>query len=313
MIIGIDLGGTKVTGAIFGRNGTAFCRQSALLEQRQGKEVGALLREIITRLITLSGIEVESVETIGVCVPGIANSKTGKVWAPNIAGWEDYPLQQELNSHFRPAQIRIASDRTCYILGEHWQGAAQGCSNALFMAVGTGIGLGVLVDGKILHGHGDIVGATGWMALKLPYKDEYKTCGCFESHASGNGIVRQVQQLLKAGRYKSSILYKAAPASITAQDVFHAYEHHDSLAKQVLDKAIMMWSMASANLVSLFNPEIIVWGGGLFGPAVQLLGRIHAEACRWAQPVAMKQVRFEASRLNGDAGLYGAGRLGMEN
>jgi glucokinase len=313
MIIGIDLGGTKITGAVFNRAGTVLCKQSALLEQRQGKEAGALVREIINRLLAQSGVGAESVEAIGVCVPGIANSKTGKVWAPNIAGWEDYPLQQELKSNFHTAQIHIASDRTCCILGEQWKGAAQGCSNALFMAVGTGIGLGVLVDGKILHGHGDVVGAIGWMALKTPYREIYKTYGCFESHASGNGIARQAQRLLKAGRYTKSAFYKKTPASITTQDVFHAYEHSDPLAMQVVDKAIVMWGMAAANLVSLFNPEMIVWGGGVFGPAAQLLDRIYAEACRWAQPVAMKQVRFEVSRLSGDAGLYGAAHLGIKN
>jgi glucokinase len=311
MIIGIDLGGTKITGAVFDREGTVVGKQSALLEQRQGKDVGELVRATVARLIAQHGAGEACVEAIGVCVPGIANSKTGKIWAPNIGGWDDYPLQQELEASFRTARVSIASDRTCYILGECWQGAAQGCSNALFIAVGTGIGLGILADGNILHGHGDIVGATGWMALRVPYREAYKACGCFESYASGNGIARQVQQRLEKGRYRKSALRKKTPASVTAQDVFHAYgrNNKDPLAALVVNNAIAMWGMAAANLVSLFNPEKIIWGGGVFGPATQYLGRIYEEACRWAQPVAIKQVRFEASRLGGDAGLYGAGRL----
>ena len=310
MFIGIDLGGTKITGAVFDRAGTVLRKQSALLDGLAGKEVGALVRMTIIRLIASQGAGEEHVAAVGVCVPGIVNSKTGRVWAPNIAGWEDYPLQQELEAAFRPLRIDIASDRTCHILGESWKGAAQGCRDALFMAVGTGIGLGILAGGKILHGHGDIAGATGWMTLKTSYRDEYKIYGCFESHASGNGIARQVRQLLEKNRYADSSLYKQTPASVTMQHIFHAYENRDPLATQVINKAIMMWGMASANLVSLFNPEKILWGGGVFGPAACLIDRIYEEACRWAQPIAIKQVRFEVSQLGGDAGLYGAGRLG---
>jgi glucokinase len=83
------------------------------------------------------------------------------------------------------------------------------------------------------------------------------------------------------------------------------------IARRVLDDAVELWGMAAANLVSLFNPETIVFGGGVFGPAVRFLDRIAAEAKRWAQPIAIRQVRFVASTLGGDAGLYGAGRLAL--
>lgn len=309
-VIGIDLGGTKITGAVFSCEGDILCKASALLEHRQGKEVGALIRGILDDLI--SQHKASDIESVGICVPGIANVKTGKVWVPNIKGWEDYPLQQELENHLGDVQVHIASDRTCYILGEAWKGAAKNCQNALFIAVGTGIGIGILVDGNILHGHGDIVGAAGWLALDAPYKDEYDACGCFETRASGNGIAFQARKIIKEGTlYKESELYKIETEKIIAQDVFAAYEQGDPLAEHVLDKAIEMWGMASANLVSLLNPEKIVWGGGVFGPAVQFLDRIYAEACKWAQPISIKQVKFEKSQLCGDAGLIGSGYLAL--
>lgn len=308
-VIGIDLGGTKITGAVFSCEGDILCKASALLDHREGHEVGALIREILDDLISLH--KASDIEAVGICVPGIANVKTGKVWVPNIKGWDDYPLQQELEDHLGDSiQVHLTSDRTCYILGEAWKGAAEGCQNALFIAVGTGIGVGILVDGNILHGHGDIVGAAGWLALDAPYKDEYDACGCFETHASGNGIAFQARKIIKEGtRFKESELYKMETEKIIAQDVFAAYNRGDLLAKHVLDKAIEMWGMASANLVSLLNPEKIVWGGGVFGPAVQFLDRIYDEACKWAQPISIKQVKFEKSQLCGDAGLIGAGHL----
>jgi glucokinase len=94
--------------------------------------------------------------------------------------------------------------------------------------------------------------------------------------------------------------------------VFAAYDRGDVVAKEVVGQAIEFWGMAVANLVSLFNPEKIIFGGGVFGPGAKLLGDIYAEAKKWAQPISIKQVRLQASKLGGDAGLYGAGCLALQ-
>jgi len=320
-VIGIDLGGTKVAGALFEPDGTVLHKVNRLLEKRSGRQVGALVLEVIDTLIANQQTGWSNISAIGVCVPGIANSKTQRVWAPNIPEWDDYPLTEEIAHHIRQphCNVSVESDRTCYILGEVWKGAARGCNNALFIAVGTGIGVGILIDGTVLHGKSDIVGAAGWMALQPPYRQDYDACGCFETYASGAGIARQAQRMIsllpassEEGGEKqkyNSIFYTKEVSEITAQDVFAAYQQHDEVAVKVLDKAVEMWGMASANLISLLNPEKIIWGGGVFGPGVQFLNRIYDEATRWAQPVSMRQVEFVPSALGGDAGLYGAAYL----
>ena len=200
-------------------------------------------------------------------------------------------------------------------MGERWNGQAKDCDNAVFIAVGTGIGLGILVDGRIIHGHGDIIGATGWMALQTPYEEEYQKYGCFETYASGEGIARQAKKILKSNAplYKDSMLGRKGVDNITSHDVFFAYSQNDPLAVFVLNKAIEFWGMAAANIVSLLNPEKIIWGGGVFGPAQQFIDMIYDEASRWAQPIAIKQVTFENSLLAGEAGLYGAGFLALKS
>ncbi|KAA6318744.1 Glucokinase, partial [termite gut metagenome] len=268
-VIGIDLGGTKIIGAFFDSEGNILCKTSHLLEKRKGKDVGLLVLQTMDELTAMSGKSINDIEALGICVPGIADSKTGLVWAPNIEEWENYPLQKEIEDHINNVNVKIsiASDRTCYILGEKWKGAAKDAKNAIFIAVGTGIGIGLLIDGKIVHGHGDVVGAAGWFALETPYFDEYERYGCLESYASGDGIARQTKKLLKEGLlFTESALYKKEIENITAKDVFETYSRGDSLAKFVIGKAIIMWSMCAANLVSLLNPEKIVWGGGVFGP-----------------------------------------------
>lgn len=248
---------------------------------------------------------------VGICVPGIAQPRTGRVWAPNIPGWEDYPLKAEIRSAISDSGIKIAvtSDRAASILGEAWQGAARGCRNAIFLAVGTGIGAGILMDDRVLDGAHGIAGAVGWLALDRPFRREYVDCGCFESHASGEGIAKMAAATVARRKAYRGPLRNSS--QLTARNVFTAYEAGDGVAKEVLSQAIEFWGMAAANLVSLFNPEKIVFGGGVFGPATQFLDAIATEARRWAQPVAMERAKFEASQLGGDAALYGAGFLAL--
>jgi glucokinase len=246
-------------------------------------------------------------------VPGIYRADRGTVWAPNIPGWEDYPLRDELQTAIGPAiRVVVDSDRAAYILGETWLGAARGARDAIFLAVGTGIGAGILVDGRVLRGHGDIAGAIGWLALDRPYESRYAGCGCFEYHASGAGLTSVARDWLAAGRSDRSQLAQSTDGELSTARLFEAYDDDDTVARHVLDEAVQFWGMAAANLVSLFNPETIVFGGGVFGPATRFLDRIAAEAKRWAQPIAIQQVRFVASSLGGDAGLYGAARLAID-
>src|ERR1035441_4734760 len=144
-VIGLDLGGTKLAGALFIRSGKILQKSVVTLEGRQGRAVGELIHQEIKNLLAAAHAKRVKVSAIGVSVPGISHSSTGKVWAPNIPGWEDYPLRREILAALpdKRIQVVIDSDRACYILGETWRGVARGCRNAIFLAVGTGIGAGV--------------------------------------------------------------------------------------------------------------------------------------------------------------------------
>ncbi len=309
-VIGLDLGGTKLSSALFTDAGEILIKETISLDKREGEEVGNLITEQLKKLLKQSDVKVDSV---GVCVPGISYLKTGKVWAPNIKGWDNYPLMGELKKAVDDDKIKIKidSDRACYILGEVWKGAAKGCKDAIFLAVGTGIGAGILVNGEVLRGSNDIGGAIGWLALNRPFHNKYIQCGCFEYHASGEGIVKVAAELLYEDKVYNGIL--ANKTNIIAHDVFEAQKNNDIIAVRTLNIAVEFWAMAAANLVSLFNPEKIIWGGGVFGPAVHFLDAIMDEARKWAQPISIKQVSFVASELGGDAGLYGAGYLALKS
>jgi glucokinase len=145
------------------------------------------------------------------------------------------------------------------------------------------------------------------MALHPPYEEKYGPCGNFEYYASGEGIARSARELLDEMTDYHGPLRAIEPAELSAQHVVALYEAADAVAVAALSRAIELWGMATANLVSLFNPERIIFGGGVFGPAVGLLDDIGREARKWAQPISMTQVTLVASSLGGAAGLYGAG------
>jgi glucokinase len=312
-VIGLDLGGTKLAGALFSGEGEILGRRSAGLERRGGKDVGALVTRTATELLAQADRTGEAVAGIGIAVPGIAYHATGSVWAPNIPGWEEYPLREELEAALGPRRIRVLvdSDRACSILGERWRGAARGCDHAVFVAVGTGIGLGVLVNGEVLRGAHDIAGATGWMALDRPFRDGYVACGCFEYSASGEGLARVARDLLGEMPEYQGELRRLPPDRVTAREVFSAYDRQDPIALRTIDLAISYWGMATANYVSLFDPDRVIFGGGVFGPAVRFLDAIRKEAEKWAQPISMRKVELVPAVLGADAVLIGAGFLAL--
>ena len=307
-VLGIDLGGTKLALAVFSEDGSLIREEITMLAGRSGREVGALISEQATKFLNSD----DDISSIGACIPGISYRETGRVWAPNIPGWDDYPLRDELRLVANGIPVFIDSDRACYILGESWKGNAMGCRDAVFLAVGTGIGAGILIDGKVLRGAHDIAGAVGWMALERPFSKKYSACGCFESQASGEGIARLAQEILSTAQGYDGVLKNIPPEEITASDIFEACNKDDAVAAEVIRRCVELWGMAVANLVSIFNPEKIILGGGVFGPAVRFIPEIRDEAMKWAQPVSMKRVSIEPSALGARAGLYGAGLLAMQ-
>jgi len=311
--LGIDLGGTKIAGALFSAEGKVSPKKVLYLENKTGQQVVEQIFKLIQSFLDWSSKRNMQIKTIGVAVPGIYYSTSGRVWAPNIPEWEDYPLFEELNGRLGNMDIYIDNDRACYILGETWKGSAAGCKHAIFLSVGTGIGTGILIDGQVLRGADDIAGSIGWMALRDPFLPAYEKHGCYEYHASGPGITRTAKDIYSndADLYKD--LDPLAVEQMTPSDIFEAFNEGNPLAEKVIDQAIQFWGKASANLVSLFNPEILIFGGGVFGPATQFLDEIYTEATKWAQPISINRVKFEPSELGGDAGLFGAGFLSLKS
>lgn len=310
-VIGADLGGTKLSVAVCSADGVILHQRTHALDGRGGAEAGAFVASVIASEAEACAAIDQPVMSVGLCVPGIARPE-GTVWAPNIDGWTEYPLRQEVADAVGGLPVAMASDRSAYILGETWKGHAQGADHAVYLAVGTGIGAGILVDGQILEGAHGVAGAIGWMVLNAVKDDEGRVLGSFETQASGEGMVRQAMRIVSERPGYSGVLLRESGKALSTPDLFEAFDQGDIIAIEVVEGCIRLWGMAVANLVSLFNPQVVVMGGGVFGPAARFLPEIRKEAERWAQPVAFRQTRIEVSALGTDAGLYGACRMAWD-
>lgn len=286
----VDLGGTKIAAACVSRNGGLSNYAEVPTPSAGGRKVVEAVVELLGRM------PAKNVGAVGVDVPGLA-WPDGRVWAPNIPGWKRMPLGPILRKRFRLPTL-VESDRNAFVMGEAWQGAARNCLDVVFLAVGTGIGAGILADGRLVRGHGELAGAVGWMALRGEYQPIYKSIGCFEAHASGTGI--GLAASIEFGR------------KLSAREITTLARRGDPKAIKILERAGHELGLGLANLVDVLNPEVIVIGGGVAAAGNLILTTARRTMKQWGQPLAVKQVHVVRSRLGTRAGLLGAAKLAFD-
>jgi glucokinase len=311
-VLALDLGGTKLSSALFNAEGEILLPRRTELNGRVGEQVGELIAtEVAERKAACVSLGL-SLDSIGIAVPGSCNPTDGTVWAPNIPGWDKYPLRDLLRKAGNGLPVVVDDDRACSILGERWQGNAKGVANAIFLTIGTGIGAGILMNDVVLRGAHGTAGSLGWMGLGVDHQEVYAAVGDLEYHASGTGIANAARRQVESSPdYQGMLRGIQLSGQLTASDVFAAYHTGDAIAVQVLDLCVKYWGVMVANLVSLFDPEVILFGGGVFGPANSLLPMIREEARKWAQPLSFPFVKIDGSALGPQAVLYGAGSAAL--
>ncbi len=289
-VLALDLGGTKLAVAQVDADGRidALESQPTDLSGRQ-----ACLDQLVAVVDRARQQDAAAATSLGISIPGLVR-RDGTVWAPNLPGWKRIPVASYVSAR-TGLPVVVESDRNASVLGEAWQGAARGASDAIYLIVGTGIGAGIISGGHLVRGSGELSGCAGWMVVP----DGRQGLAALEAVAAGPAIG-------SAGARAMEV------PEATARDVFAAGAAGDVRALKVIAHAAELLGIAVANLVSLFDPEVIVLGGGVGTAGSALLVPLRAAAKRWAQPLAAKRVRIVASRLGGRAPLLGVARLALD-
>jgi glucokinase len=306
-VLAVDLGGTKCSAAVVDQKGRMVSRRMVPVDvSSRSTPVRQIVR--LARDLAESAKPNECLAA-GIAVPGLVR-RNGTVWAPHLPGWERMPLASHLRRSLEIPVI-VESDRNAALLGECWRGAARGKSDAIVLMIGTGIGAGALSGGHVVRGAHELSGCAGWLTVSPDGNSNSTATGELESLAAGPGIATAARKRLQEG--KSSSLEQYDASKITAHEVAAAAREGDQLALDVFHHAGRLLGFGIANMVSLFDPEIVILGGGMAGAADLYLGSVRAGMLERAQPLAAKKVKLVVSKLGDRANLFGCARLAWQS
>jgi|SRR5579863_10480125 len=286
-VVAVDLGGTKLAAAAVDSMGHVSDQTILAVDASSRMAPVNQIVEAARELITAKKGK-RKISGVGVAVPGLVR-RDGTVWAPNLKGWGRMALAQRLKRALR-LPVAVESDRNAAVLGEAWCGAARGKSDAIVLMLGTGIGAGILSGGNLVRGAHELSGCAGWMVVADTYRRGGQNVGQLESLAAGPAIAR-------------------AAGTSSARDVAEAARRGDQACINIYLEAGRLLGYGVANLVSLFDPEIIVIGGGLAEASDLFLDTLREGVKERAQPIAAGRVRIVTSSLGSRANLLGVARL----
>lgn len=309
MRIGIDVGGTNVKLALVGENGEIVYANTVSTYAEMGFEYTLKnIKDAIYELIKET--KNNDIKGIGFDFPGQIDYKNGIVkLAPNIPGWVDVPIAKIISEEFK-LPVKIDNDVHCAALGELKYGAGKGCENFVCMTIGTGIGSGIVLDGKLVRGATNVAGELGHIKLSV---NDGPLCGCgdygcLEAYASGPAIVKMAQEYIMGGK---SAKFKeiAKGEELTPYIVAQAAEQGDAVAKRIYAKIGEYVGIGLVSVINLLNPEKIIIGGGVAGAGDILFNPIRKVVKERAMTVAGSAVEIVPAQLGNNAGVIGASLL----
>ncbi len=316
-VLGVDIGGTNLVVGAVTEDGQLV---RGLVSEPTGAPDGP--DAVINRIVRISqGVIAETrrqdpaAEILGVGIgsPGPLDRKRGIViFTPNLR-WKDMPVRDRIGDALGLA-ASLDNDANCAMLGEHWVGAAKGARDAVCFTLGTGIGGGIVVDGKLVHGASDAAAEVGHITIDV----NGRRCGCgndgcLEAYASGPAIARRAVEAIEAGA-SSSIAARAGGdlAKISAQTVFEAAAGGDALADELVRDTARYLGVGIANLVNIMNPEVVVICGGVTKAGDHLFVPLRREVARRAFKPAVDACRIVPGALEGTAGVVGAAKAWLD-
>ncbi len=308
-IIGIDLGGMSAKAAIFDGEGNILAKKNVVTNAADGfKGTAAKLAEVAKSVTKDAGKNFEDVEAIGIASPGVVNSKTGVVLKWSNYAWNDAPLGETVSA-LTGKKVCVANDANAAALGEAKFGASSVYQSSIFITLGTGVGGGIIVDGKMLEGYMSAGAEIGHMSIF----GDGTLCGCgshgcFECYASATALIRQTKRKMEEScESKMWEIVDGVEDNVDGRTAFAAARLGDIDAQEVVDRYIQYLAMGIANLVNILRPEAFVLGGGIANEGEALFEPLR-KAVETKSYIAFDAVplKIVGAKLGNDAGMYGA-------
>ncbi len=313
-IVGVDLGGTNiVTGALSADGAQTYGIRSSPTGVASGADgvvdrIATQIEATIADTMRDAGVTRDAFLGIGIGAPGPLDRRRGLVIvAPNL-GWRDFPLRDRISERLSlPATLD--NDANCATVGEWWQGSARGGRHVVGLTIGTGIGGGLIVDGKLFHGASDVAGEIGHTTIEL--NGRHCKCGnygCLEAYASGPAIATRAREVLVREGTDSLMpgMVGGNLDDLTAATVYEAARQGDPVANEIVRDTGRYLGAGLANLLNILNPDVVVVAGGVTAAGDRLFAPLGAEVRRRAFAPAVAAARIVPGELPGTAGVVGA-------
>jgi glucokinase len=307
LIIGIDIGGSKILSGIFNREGQILARKKeATLADRDAGEILDGITVTVKELMQELGLQRENILGVAVGAPGPLDYINGIIKDPPNLGWREFPLRDELSKRLG-MQLLLDNDANMGALGELCFGRSKGCTHLIYMTVSTGIGGGIIIDGKLYRGKYGGAGELGRMRMVAEERQgAYKRGQNLEALASGTALAHEAQELIKQGRGLGMLTLCTGGATITAREIGEAARQGDLEALGIIQRSGHYLGMAVANLVNIFNPERVVLGGGAgLGLQDLWIQAIQDAVNDWVPPSLKDNLKIEFTTWGEDICLLG--------
>jgi glucokinase len=311
-LVGVDLGGTNIVAGALAEDGSdLIALRSEPTRADQGAEavvdrIVRMIDTVIAETIAQTGAKRDDMIGIGVGAPGPLDRERGiVVTTPNL-GWTNYPLRDAISEKAR-LPVRIDNDANCATLGEWWLGAAKGASNVIGMTIGTGIGGGIIIGGRLYHGSSDVAGEIGHATIDITGRRcKCGNYGCLEAYASGPSIADRAREAV-SGDDEAMLMRMVGgdPQKITAATVYEAAKRGDDAALDVVRETARFLGAGIANLLNIFNPEVVVVAGGVTQAGDTLFLPLRREVKKRAFKPAVEACEIVPGTLTA-AGVVGA-------
>ena len=315
--IGIDLGGTNIATGLLTEEGRILAKRSVKTNApRPEDEIIADMAASVEALLSEQGIDIAKVHSIGVGTPGSVDPKSGTVLAACNLGFQQTPIRQKLSRYFS-VPIYVENDANCATLAEATVGAARGCDSVVMVTIGTGIGGGIVLGGKLYGGKNNFAGEFGHTILQAD--GEPCACGrrgCFETYASATALIRDTKRAAESA--PDSLLWRCAEqeGKFSGRTAFEAARQGDRVAQTVVDRYIRFLALGCGNLIRIFQPDALVIGGGISHEGDGLFTPLRQQVYELAYGERVpesKRTALLGAALGNDAGIVGAAFLGKNN
>jgi glucokinase len=310
--VGLDVGGSSMKGGVVDDAGKPLGAATLPTEAERGQEFGLeRMCETIRAAVKQAGLTMDRIDAIGVATPGLMDIPAGIILEPpNLKPWKNVPVRQHIADVFK-LPTAFQNDANAAAMGEYWAGAGKNTRSMVLFTLGTGIGGGIIIDGKVLEGRHSHGAELGHMIIEM---SSPRLCGCgrrgcLEAYASAPSVVQRMREALqKTGDMAALDRF----GELSARTIFEAAAGGHALAAKIVEETAYYLGVGATNAMHAIDPDMVVFGGGMIAAGAAFLERIRHHVHRLAFPVPAERTEVRSAELGSDAGFIGAAACGRQ-